>query len=397
MSFVQFSSLSLAFGNRDILKNITINLAKGTKAALSGANGSGKTTLMKILCGQTKSDSGTCAQQKDTIISYLPQSGVTHTGKTVMQEADAAFSRGYDLEKELEEIGTLLTKDEILSNEKKSTLLLEKHHHIQTRLEDMQWYHRHIAVEQTLIGLGFTAKDFDRPVEEFSGGWQMRIALAKVLLEKPDILLLDEPTNYLDLEARNWLEEYLIDFSGGFLLVSHDRFFLDATIKEVYELFNGELKRYVGNYTQYEKLREIELETLIARYEQQQIEIQKLEDFVRRFHAKASKAAQAQERQKMLDKMERIEIPEGLKKIHFTFPPSPHSGRIVLTTNDLNKSYQLADGQTNHVIKNFSFTLEKGQRLVVVGKNGAGKSTLLRMLSNVDKNFTGEIKLGSGV
>ncbi|MGL4982772.1 MAG: ABC-F family ATP-binding cassette domain-containing protein [Treponemataceae bacterium] len=397
MSFVQFSSLSLAFGNRDILKNITINLAKGTKAALAGANGSGKTTLMKILCGQTQSDSGTCAKQKDTIVSYLPQSGITHRGKTVLQEADSAFSRGYDLEKELEEIGDALTRQEILDDKKKSALLLERHHHIQTHLEDMQWYHRHIAVEQTLVGLGFSQKDFNRSVEEFSGGWQMRIALAKVLLEKPDILLLDEPTNYLDLEARNWLENYLVDFSGGFLLVSHDRYFLDVTINEVYELFNGELKRYAGNYTQYEKLRAIELESLIARYEQQQIEIQNLEDFVRRFHAKATKAAQAQERQKMLDKMERIEIPESLKKIHFTFPPSPHSGRIVLTINNLNKKYPLANGSVNHVIKDFDFTLEKGNRLVVVGKNGAGKSTLLRILSGCDADFTGEIKLGSGV
>ena len=216
-------------------------------------------------------------------------------------------------------------------------MLLERHHEITTTLENSGWYRRAALAEQVLIGLGFSQKDMERQTEEFSGGWQMRIALAKALMQEPDILLLDEPTNYLDLEARNWLEQFLSNFSGGFLLVSHDRYFLDTTVTEVYELFNGQLHRYAGNYSHYEKVREGEMESLIAKYNQQQEEIHKLEDFIRRFGYKATKAAQAQERQKMLDKLlaQQVEIPESLKKIHFTFPPAPHSGRLVLTVEQV--------------------------------------------------------------
>lgn len=221
----------------------------------------------------------------------------------------------------------------------------------------------------------------------------MRIALAKALMQNPDILLLDEPTNYLDIEARNWLETFLQNYKGGFLLVSHDRYFLDVTINEVYELFGGDLKRYSGNFSHYEKVREVELKTLIAEYEQQQQEINKLEDFINRFGYKATKAAQAQEYQKKLDKMVRIEIPESLKKIHFSFPPAPHSGRLVLRLNNICKSY---DG-SRKVLDNLELTLENGDRLVVAGRNGAGKSTLLRIIADVDKDFTGEINPGAGV
>ena len=213
-------------------------------------------------------------------------------------------------------------------------------------------------------------------------------------MANPDILLLDEPTNYLDLEARNWLEKFLSDFSGGFLLVSHDRYFLDHTINEVYELFGGSLKRYPGNFSHYEKVRATELETLMAEYEKQQQEIAHLEDFINRFGYKATKAAQAQERQKMLDKIlaNKIEIPESLKKIHFSFPQAPHSGQLVLTLEKICKSY----GGPN-VISNLDLVLEKNERLVVAGRNGAGKSTLLRIVSGHDSDFTGTVKLGSGV
>ena len=216
-------------------------------------------------------------------------------------------------------------------------MLLERHHEITTTLENSGWYRRAALAEQVLIGLGFSQKDMERQTEEFSGGWQMRIALAKALMQEPDILLLDEPTNYLDLEARNWLEQFLSNFSGGFLLVSHDRYFLDTTVTEVYELFNGQLHRYAGNYSHYEKVREGEMESLIAKYNQQQEEIHKLEDFIRRFGYKATKAAQAKEKKKMLDKLlaQQVEIPESLKKIHFTFPPAPHSGRLVLTVEQV--------------------------------------------------------------
>lgn len=393
MSFVQFSKVSLAFGDRDILKDVSINLSAGTKAALTGANGSGKSTLMKVLAGLVTADSGDRAFEKGTRIGYLPQSGIVHTGCTLKEEADKGFQFGYDLVAEMEQIAEQLTSPQKTSAQDK---LLERHHEIQEKLEEIDWYRKDVIAQQILIGLGFELSDLERRVEEFSGGWQMRIALAKALLAKPDILLLDEPTNYLDIEARSWLEQFLKDFKGGFLLVSHDRYFLDVTINEVYELFNGNLNRYPGNYSHYEKVREVELESLIARYEIQQEEIRKLEDFIRRFGYKATKAAQAQERQKMLDKIERIEIPETLKKIHFTFPPAPHSGRLVVTLENLNKTW-ISENYENHVIKDLDLVIENGDRLVVAGRNGAGKSTLLRIISGNDADFSGTVKLGSGV
>ena len=388
MAFVQFSQVSLAFGDRDILKNVTINLQTGSKVALTGANGAGKSTLIKVLAGITKPDSGNRAVQKETRVVYLPQSGLTHHGCSLKEEADKAFEFGYEMQRQIDLIGELLQKGEGNTD----SLVLQQAELIQ-KLEDSQWYRREAACESVLLGLGFSRSDFEKRTEEFSGGWQMRIALAKALMQNPDILLLDESTNYLDIEARSWLEQFLQNFKGGFLLVSHDRYFLDVTINEVFELFNGELKRYPGNFSHYEKVREVELKTLIAEYEQQQQEINKLEDFITRFGYKATKAAQAQEYQKKLDKMVRIEIPESLKKIHFTFPPAPHSGRLVLRMNDICKSY---DGSKN-VLNHLDLVLENSQRLVVAGKNGAGKSTLLRIIAGVDSDFSGEIIPGAGV
>ena len=388
MAFVQFSQVSLAFGDRDILKNVTINLQTGSKVALTGANGAGKSTLIKVLAGLVAPDSGNRAVQKDSRIVYLPQSGLTHHGCTLKEEADKAFEYGYEIQKEIDEIGSQLE-----SNPSNTDVLVIKQSELIQKLEDSGWHRREAAAESVLLGLGFSRQDFEKNTEEFSGGWQMRIALAKALMQNPDILLLDEPTNYLDIEARNWLESFLQNYNGGFLLVSHDRYFLDVTINEVYELFNGELKRYAGNFSHYEKVREVELKTLIAEYEQQQQEINKLEEFINRFGYKATKAAQAQEYQKKLDKMVRIEIPESLKKIHFTFPPAPHAGRLVLRLKNICKSY---DGKRK-VLDNLELTVENGQRVVVSGRNGAGKSTLLRIIAEQDKDFTGEIIPGAGI
>ena len=388
MAFVQFSQVSLAFGDRDILKNVTINLQTGSKVALTGANGAGKSTLIKVLAGLVPPDSGSRAVQKECRIAYLPQSGLTHHGCTLREEADKAFEFGYELQRRIDEIGGQLER-----GEGNTDSLVSQQAELIQKLEDSGWHRREAAAESVLLGLGFARTDFDRDTAEFSGGWQMRIALAKALMQGPDILLLDEPTNYLDIEARSWLEGFLQNFKGGFLLVSHDRYFLDVTINEVYELFNGDLKRYPGNFSHYEKVREVELKTLIAAYEQQQEEINKLEDFIRRFGYKATKAAQAQEYQKKLEKMERIEIPESLKKIHFSFPPAPHSGRLVFRMNGITKSY---DGSHN-VLDNLELTLENGERLVVAGRNGAGKSTLLRIIAGEDKDFSGETIPGAGV
>lgn len=390
MAFVQFSKVSLAFGDRDILKDVSVNLQAGTKSALTGANGAGKSTLIKIMAGLVEPDSGERIAQKDSRIAYLPQSGLVHSGCSLKEEADKAFQWGYDIQKKADEIGELLK-----SNPSNSDKLAVEHSELIARLEESGWYRREMLSESVLLGLGFSRSDFEKRTEEFSGGWQMRIALAKALMCGPDILLLDEPTNYLDIEARNWLEKFLSDFKGGFLLVSHDRYFLDHTVNIVYELFGGDLKRYPGNFTHYEEVRKVELESLIAEYEKQQQEIHHLEEFINRFGYKATKAAQAQERQKMLDKIleNKIEIPENLKKIHFAFPEAPHSGRLVLTLENICKNY---DGGPN-VINSLNLVVEKNERLVVAGRNGAGKSTLLRILAGVDSNYSGTVKYGAGV
>lgn len=390
MAFVQFSQVSLAFGDRDILKNVSVNLMTGTKAALTGANGAGKSTLIKVMAGLIKPDSGSRICQKETRIAYLPQSGLTHHGCSLKEEADRAFEFGYDIQKQIDQIGEQLEKGTGNTDN-----LLATQAELIAKLEESGWHRREATAESVLMGLGFSQEDLQKQTEEFSGGWQMRIALAKALMQNPDILLLDEPTNYLDIEARTWLEKFLSNYKGAFLLVSHDRYFLDVTVNEVYELFGGALKRYKGNFTHYEQVREVELKTLIAEYEKQQDEIEKLQDFIRRFGVQATKAAQAQERQKQLDKIlaHKIEIPESLKKIHFKFPEAPHAGHLVLRTKGLTKSY---DGKTN-VIENLNLTVENGEMLVVAGRNGAGKSTLLRMLAGVDPITSGEVIPGTGV
>jgi ATP-binding cassette subfamily F protein 3 len=389
MAFVQFSKVSLAFGDRDILKDVSLHLAAGSRACLAGANGSGKSTLMKVLAGELPADSGDRAVQRGTRIAYLPQSGIVHRGKSLRDEAETAFAHIQELIGQTEKIGVLLQD---AKSDDSSKTLLEDHHHLQEQIENSGYYRREAAISSVLAGFGFSPNDLDRDTGEFSGGWQMRIALAKALLEQPDILLLDEPTNYLDIEARTWLENWLAKFSGGCLLVSHDRYFLDVTVNEVYEIFQGNLKRYVGNYSAYEKTRQMELASLMKRYTEQQEEIAKTEALIRRFRYKATKAAFAQELIKRLEKMERIEIPENLKRINITFPPPPHSPRVALTIEGLGKSYG-----TKKVLHGLDLTLDSGERLVVAGPNGAGKTTLLRILAGNDNDFEGSVKFGSGI
>ncbi|AEF80649.1 ABC-F family ATP-binding cassette domain-containing protein [Leadbettera azotonutricia] len=390
MAFVQFSKVSLAFGDRDILKSVSLNLAAGSKAALAGANGAGKSTLMKVIAGKMAADSGDRAVQKGTRVSYLPQSGIVHQGRTLREEAELAYSEIIKLLEDMEALGRELEK--AADGDSRTTGLVAEHHRIQEEIENSGYYRREASISMILTGLGFSLSDMERQVEEFSGGWQMRIALAKMLLENPDILLLDEPTNYLDIEARAWLESWLQSYTGGYLLVSHDRFFLDTTVNEVFELFQGDLKRYAGNYTSYERIREVELESLLKRYEAQQEEIAKTEALIRRFRYKASKAAFAQELIKRLDKIERIEIPESLKKISITFPPPPHSGRVALTLESIGKSY----GE-RQILSGIDLTLESGEKFLVVGRNGAGKTTLLRIIAGQDQAFSGTVKYGAGI
>jgi len=390
MPFIQLNNISLAFGARDLIKSATLTLSDGSRAALAGANGAGKSTLMKIAAGLLSADSGEIAVTKAARISYLPQTLVLTGTRSVSEEAEAAFSHIEGLLLRQEEIGRQLERGQ--PDPKATQRLLEEFDAIGVQVESSGYYRRKERISEVLRGLGFALADFGKRAAELSGGWQMRLALAKILLEDPDIMLLDEPTNYLDLEARTWLEAFLRSYRGGVLLVSHDRYFLDVTINEVYELFNGKLSRYPGTFSQYEARRAMELEQLFAAWERQQEEIQHMEDFVRRFRYKATKASQVQSRIKMLEKIVPIEIPEGMKHIHFSFPPAPHSGRVTVRIEDLGKAY----GDLR-VFDKLSLELERGCKMAFVGPNGAGKSTLMRLIAGIDTDFEGHISLGSGV
>jgi ATP-binding cassette subfamily F protein 3 len=396
MAFVQFSKINLSFGDRDILKDVSLRLTSGaseitgSKSCLTGANGCGKSTVMKIIAGKLNADSGDREEKKDTRISYLPQSGIVHHGRTLREEIETAFFFVHTLLEKMEKTGVLLEKEK--DGGSRTQALLEEHHNLQEQIEQTGYYRREGEIASVLYGLGFSAKDIDRQTGEFSGGWQMRIALAKILLEKPDILLLDEPTNYLDIEARAWLEDHLQKEKAGYLLVSHDRYFLDVCVNEVYELFAGDLKRYPGNYSAYEKTRQTELASLVKRYGEQQEEIEKTQALIRRFRYKASKAAFAQELIKRLEKMELIEIPESFKKVNISFPPPPHSPNIALTLENICKSYG-----KRPVLSALDLCLDSGERLVVAGANGAGKTTLLRIIAGADNDFEGNVKLGTGI
>ncbi|HRZ63416.1 MAG TPA: ABC-F family ATP-binding cassette domain-containing protein [Spirochaetia bacterium] len=390
MAFVQFTDVSLAFGARDILKGASLYLAAGSRAALAGPNGAGKTTLMKIAAGLLTPDSGERAITKGARISYLPQTGVVVGPDSVFAEAEKAYGFAVELLARQEEIGRLLEGS--TEDGGQTSRLLEEHQRIQEAVEGSGYWRREERIREILSGLGFREADLGRPAREFSGGWQMRVALAKILLENPDVMLLDEPTNYLDIEARSWLEDFLAKYPGGVLVVSHDRYFLDVTVREVYELWNGKLSRYPGTYSAYEARRSQELEQVFEAWERQQEEIEKLEDFIRRFRYKATKAAQVQSRIKQLEKIVPIEIPEGMKRIHFSFPPAPRSGAVAVKLEGLSKAYG-----ANRVIRGLDLEIERGMKVALVGPNGAGKSTLMRILAGEDRDFEGELRFGSGI
>lgn len=390
MPFVQFTEVSLAFGARDLLKGASLFLQDGTRAALAGPNGAGKSTLMKIAAGLIKPDSGERAATRGARISYLPQTGAVVGGGTVYEEAESAFDFVRALLARHDEIGALLQHSR--ADDRATARLLEELESVSLTVEQTGYHRRRERVQEVLRGLGFRLSDLNRRALDLSGGWQMRLALARILLEDPDVMLMDEPTNYLDLEARTWLEEFLAAYRGGVLVVSHDRYFLDVTIREVYELFNGRLSRYPGTYSDYESRRSRELDQIFEAWDRQQEEIQKLEDFIRRFRYKESKAAQVQSRIKMLEKIVPVEIPEGMKHIHFKFPDPPRSGRVPVKVEGLRKAYG-----DNLVIAGLDLEIERGAKMAFVGPNGAGKSTLMRIIAGADTRFEGTVKFGSGV
>ena len=387
MRTLQIQNVSLAFGDREILKDIGFTMNEKTRAALAGANGSGKSTLLKVISGDIKADSSSLSITKGARISYLPQSGIVLPDSTVYEAAEEGYRR---FDAMLSEMSAL--ENEAAEGGSRAMKAAERIAEIHDELSSSGYYDRKSRIGAILFGLGFTEADLSRSARTFSGGYQMRIALARILVEDPDFLFLDEPTNYLDIEAMIWLEEYLKAFDGGLMVVSHDQGFLDDMVNEVYELFSGHLSRYAGNYTAYLRTREEELKELEKRARKQQEEIEKTEEFIERFRYKATKSKQVQSRIKALDKLDIIEIPPHLRKLSFTFPPSPHSGNDVLAVENLHKAYG------DHVIYNgFSFLVRKGERLAITGRNGAGKSTLLRMIAGEDTSYTGTIRDGAGV
>ncbi len=390
MGTLQLQDISLAFSDRDILSHISCTVDTNTRAALAGANGSGKSTLLKIITGSMDADSGTITATKGMQISYLPQGGIEFKDRSLYEELEGAFSRYHDILQRKERIGEQLAS--CSEDSRETQALLEEFQTLEEHILHSDYYHREARILQVATGLGFTQDDIHRPSLEFSGGWQMRIALGKILLEHPDILLLDEPTNYLDVEARLWLKSYLIGYSGGCILVSHDRYFLDATTTEVLELYGGGLKRYQGSFTTYERIKAEELIMLEKAYLQQQLEIRHIEEFIERFRYKASKAKQVQSRIKQLEKIERIVIPSNARHLSFTFPPPPHAGNDICRINGLTKAY----GE-HVVISDLQVGIDRGERLAVTGKNGMGKTTLLRILAGLDTDYSGEFVLGAGV
>ena len=387
MKNLQVQELTLAFADREILRDVSFNMNEKTRCALAGANGCGKSTLLKALTGVIQSDSRRVSITKGARISYLPQSDIVLGEKSVYDTAEEGYARFQSI---LDEIKTC--EERTGSGGKEAMNAAERLSELHETLVDSGYWDRKSRIETILMGLGFVVSDFSRPAKEFSGGYQMRIALARILVENPDFLLLDEPTNYLDIEAMTWLEAYLKGFNGGLMVVSHDQEFLDDLVTEVYELFNGRLTRYAGNYTKYTETREMEIEALEKARKKQEEEMEKTEEFIERFRYKATKAKQVQSRIKMMEKIETIEVPGHLKKLHFSFPPSPHSGNDVMVVEDLEKKYG-----DNTIYKDFSFLVSKGERLAITGRNGAGKSTLLRILAGVDKEYKGLVRDGAGV
>jgi len=378
------------FGPRVLFLEANWLIRAREKTALVGANGTGKSTLMKVLADLESLDYGGLQQTRGMSIGYLPQEGLRLTGRTVFEECLTVFDELRDMEREIEHLAGQLAVLDHAGAEYESAA--ERFSMLQERFHALDGYALDAQVGGVLTGLGFSKEDWARQTDEFSGGWQMRIALAKLLLAKPNLLLLDEPTNHLDLETRNWLEDYLKSYPFGYILISHDRYFLDVTIDRTVEIWNKRLNIYQGNYTKYLSQKDERRTQLEAAYRNQRIQIEHLEAFINRFRAQATKAKQVQSRIKELEKIERIEIPEEEPVIHFKFPQPPPSGRTVVEAENLFKSYD-----SKQVLTNVNFTIERGDRVALVGVNGAGKSTLIRLLTGDEAPTSGRVKLGHNV
>ena len=387
---LSINNLSLQYGAKHIFKDVSAQVHSGERTGLVGVNGTGKSTLLKIMAGIQETDPGIVSRAAWFTVAYLPQEITLELGeKTLYAEAEAAFDDVLAAQAELEEIGEALST--LDQDDPGIEPFLARQGELQHMLEGRDVFRLRAQIETILFGLGFCRADLDRPVHSFSGGWIMRLFLAKLLLQRPALLLLDEPTNHLDLDSLTWLEEFLVGYDGAMIIISHDRAFLDKVTEITWELSLGRLTVYKGNYSKYLVEKEQRLELERAAYNNQQAQIRQSERFITRFRSKSTKARQVQSRIKQLEKMERIELSETERQVRFSFPPAAPSGRDVLTLEGVSKEY----GDTI-VFENLDVALQRGDKLAVVGVNGAGKSTLLRIIAGQEE-AGGTVRLGHNV
>ena len=382
--------IALQYGSRILLNDVSCMIGPHDRIGLVGSNGAGKSTLLKIILGDVSTDDGKVNKANYVTVGYLPQDGIAAKGKTLYEEAETAFEDVLTVQREMEDAQSSLASLDPQSLEYMD--VVEVFGELQHKLEDLDAFRMKSKVESVLMGLGFSVDDLERMTDEFSGGWQMRIALAKLLLQEPSLLLLDEPTNHLDIESLQWLEEYLHNYNGAVILVSHDRAFLESVCNKTLSLGQGRLEEYAGNYSFYEKERVIRKELLMNAFKNQQQQLKQTREFIDRFRYKATKARQVQSRIKQLDKIELIEIETEEDEIRFSFPPPQPSGRVVMELRHVDKRYG-----TKEVFRDLNYQIERGDRIALVGVNGAGKSTLSRILAGVEPIDGGERILGYNV
>jgi ATP-binding cassette subfamily F protein 3 len=387
---IQFTNAAKRFGPKVLFEDVNWLIGPQDRIGLVGANGTGKSTLMKMIAGVEQLDHGEVSRMRNMRIGYLPQDGLQTAGRSVFAECMSVFGALKQMERDME--SALAAMSELDPASSAYAEAAERFSALDSEFRAKDGYALEAKVGTVLNGLGFSKNDWQRACEEFSGGWQMRIALAKLLLEQPDALLLDEPTNHLDIEARNWLEEYLNNYPSAFVLISHDRYFLDVTVKKTVEVWNKRAWIYAGNYSHYQRLKEERLTTMRAAQKNQQDRAAQIEAFAERFRFKATKARQVQSRLKELDKMEMIEIPEEEPVVDFRFPTPRASGRIVAEMKGVAKSYGAKE-----VFRNVNLTIERGDRIALVGANGAGKTTLIKLLAGTEPLTAGEYTLGHNV
>ena len=389
---ISVNNVSVYFGAKPLFEDISFVISAKERIALVGKNGAGKSTLLKLLAGIDEPTQGTISRPKGIRIGYLPQVMQVSDGRTVLGECQQVFSHITELEAEVDRLTEeMATRTDYDSAEYME--LIERHAQRSDLLAMQSTGSIEANIEKTLLGLGFERTDFDRPTSEFSGGWRMRIELAKILLQRPDILLLDEPTNHLDIESIRWLERFIAAGSAALVLISHDRAFIDATTSRTLEIELGRLHDYKTNYSHYLVLREERLEQQRRAYENQQKEIQEIERFIERFRYKPTKSDQVQSRIKQLEKIERIEIEDiDRRAMHFSFLPAVTSGAYPVIIEGLSKSYG-----THTVFSDVNMTIERGEKVAFVGKNGSGKSTLIKCIMGEVTDYTGTLKLGHNI